>query len=443
LVVGPNRVFLDYIANVLPSLGERSVQQRTVGELAIPKVEVTGADSVAAARVKGSAVMSTVLERAALAHIAAPTEGIRDPLGSTSVVVEPEHAQEWISIALAGTQPLNRRREALRVVAEQALRRRTGRDDIWAAVSTVRAALAKAWPVVRPRPLVERLLSRPDVLAAASAGLLSPEEQSLVLTRTGRTKRWTPADQVLLDAANTFLNGPPATVGHVVVDEAQDLSALALRTVAHRCPSGSLTILGDLAQSTGPAGQSGWEDVVDHLGVADSARVEHLTIGYRVPAPILDVANRLLPETGVTVPASRSVRQEGQAPAVRRSADPAAAAAAEVVALRRHHRLTGVIAASRWHAPVTDALAEVDLRAVGHVQQLDDDEVPLFDYEEVKGLELDGVVVIEPGEVLDGSERGARLVYVALTRAVQELTIVCSGALPDVLLSPAPATVRS
>jgi DNA helicase IV len=80
---------------------------------------------------------------------------------------------------------------------------------------------------------------------------------------------------------------------------------------------------------------------------------------------------------------------------------------------------------------------------VGHVQQLDDDEVPLFDYEEVKGLELDGVVVIEPGEVLDGSERGARLVYVALTRAVQELTIVCSGALPDVLLSPAPATVRS
>jgi DNA helicase IV len=308
-------------------------------------------------------------------------------------------------------------------------------------VPTVRATLARAWPVVRPRPLVERLLSRPDVLAAASAGLLTPEEQSLVLTRTGRNKRWTAADQVLLDAASTFLNGPPATVGHVVVDEAQDLSALALAAVANRCPSRSLTILGDLAQSTGPAGQSSWEEVIEHLDAGRSARVEHLTIGYRVPAPILDVANRLLPSTGVTVSASRSVRQEGHPPAVRRSADPAAAAAAEVVALRRHHRLTGVIAASRWHSPLADALGEVELRVVGHVQQLDDDEVPVFDFEEVKGLELDGVVVVEPGEVLDGSERGARLVYVALTRAVQELTIVCSDGLPEVLESPAPATV--
>jgi DNA helicase IV len=441
LVVGPNRVFLDYIANVLPSLGERSVQQRTVGDLAVPRVEVTGTDSVAAARVKGSAVMSTVLERAALAQIAVPADAVRAPLGSTSVVVEPEQVQEWIATALAGTQPLNRRREALRVVAEQALRRRTGRDDVWAEAPAVRATLARAWPVVRPRPLVERLLSRRDVLTAASVGLLSPEEQSLVLTRTGRNKRWTPADQVLLDAANTFLNGPPATVGHVVVDEAQDLSALALATVANRCPSGSLTILGDLAQSTGPAGQSSWEDVIENLGGGRSARVEHLTIGYRVPAPILDVANRLLPSTGVTVPASRSVRPEGHPPGVRFSSDPAAAAAAEVVALRRHHRLTGVIAASRWHPPLADALAGVDLRAVAHVQELDDDEVPVFGYEEVKGLELDGVVVVEPGEVLDGSQRGARLVYVALTRAVQELTIVCSDELPEVLRWPAPATV--
>jgi len=441
LVVGPNRVFLDYIANVLPSLGERSVQQRTVGELAIPRVDVTGDDSVAAARVKGRVVMATVLERAALAQINPPADTVRDPLGSTSVVVEPHLVEEWISAALAGTQPLNRRRETLRIVAEQALRRRIGRDGIWGDVPNLRAALARAWPIVRPHALVERLLSRPDVLAFAADGLLSSEEQSLVLTRTGRPKRWTPADQVLLDTANSMLNGLPATVGHVVVDEAQDLSALALSAVARRCPSGSLTILGDLAQSTGPAGQSSWDDVVAHLGAVGSARVEHLTIGYRVPAPILDVANRLLPSTGVAVPASRSVRQEGHPPAVRRSTDPATAAAAEVVALRRLHRLTGVIAGSRWHVPLAEALAAVELRAVGHVQHLADDEVPVFGYEEVKGLELDGVVVLEPNEVLDGSERGARLVYVALTRAVQELTIVCSEELPEVLRSATPATV--
>jgi DNA helicase IV len=433
LVVGPNRVFLDYIANVLPSLGERSVQQRTIGDLAVPRVEVTAEDSVAAARVKGAAVMATVIERAALAQLNLPAEAIREPLGATSVVVEPAEIQSWIDAALAGNQPLNRRREAVRAVAEQALRRRTGRDEIWSLVPAIRAALARAWPVVRPRPLVERLLSRPEVLADVAGGLLTPAEQELVLTRRGRAKQWTPADQVLLDTASSLLNGPLATFGHVVVDEAQDLSALALAAVARRCPRGSLTVLGDLAQSTGAAGQSSWEDVIRFLGVAPSTAVEHLTIGYRVPAPILDVANRLLPATGVDVPASRSVRREGQAPAVRRSEDPALGAAEEVVALRRHHALTGVIAPERWLAPIAVALVNVGLTAVGHVQGLAAGEVPVLGYELVKGLELDGIVVVSPEEVLDGTERGARLVYVALTRAVQALTIVTSGVLPELL----------
>jgi DNA helicase IV len=239
---------------------------------------------------------------------------------------------------------------------------------------------------------------------------------------------------VLLDTATSFLNGPLATFGHVVVDEAQDLSALALAAVARRCSRGSLTILGDLAQSTGAAGQSSWDDVIRFLGADPSTAVEHLTIGYRVPAPILDVANRLLPATGVDVPASRSVRQEGHAPAVRHADDPALGAAEEVVALRRHHALTGVIAPERWLAPIADALAAAGLTAVGHVQGLAANEVPVFGYELVKGLELDGVVVVNPGEVLDGTERGARLVYVALTRAVQELTIVTTEELPAVLL---------
>ena len=239
------------------------------------------------------------------------------------------------------------------------------------------------------------------MLADAADGLLTAAEQELVLTRRGRAKRWTPADQVLLDTATSFLNGPLATFGHVVVDEAQDLSALALAAVARRCPRGSLTILGDLAQSTGAAGQSSWDDVIRFLGADPSTAVEHLTIGYRVPAPILDVANRLLPATGVDVPASRSVRREGHAPAVRHADDPALGAAEEVVALRRHHALTGVIAPERWLAPIADALATAGLTAVGHVQGLAADEVPVFGYELVKGLELDGVVVVSP-------ERGAR-----------------------------------
>ena len=359
LVVGPNRVFLDYIANVLPSLGERSVQQRTIGELAVPRVEVTAEDSVAAARVKGAAVMATVIERAALALLTVPAEPDagaarchrRRGRAGGAREVDRRRAGRLASRSTDGARPCGP--SPSRRCAGAPVGTRSG-----ACVPTIRAALARAWPVVRPRPLVERLLSRPDVLADAADGLLTAAEQELVLTRRGRAKRWTPADQVLLDTASSLLNGPLATFGHVVVDEAQDLSALALAAVARRCPRGSLTILGDLAQSTGAAGQSSWDDVIRFLGADPSTAVEHLTIGYRVPAPILDVANRLLPATGVDVPASRSVRREGHAPAVRRADDPALGAAEEVVALRRHHALTGVIAPERWLAPIADALAD-------------------------------------------------------------------------------------
>ena len=141
--------------------------------------------------------------------------------------------------------------------------------------------------------------------------------------------------------------------------------------------------------------------MIRYLGADPSTAVEHLTIGYRVPAPILDVANRLLPATGVDVPASRSVRQEGHAPGGPPRGRSRLGAAEEVVALRRHHALTGVIAPERWLTPIADALATVGLTAVGHVQGLAANEVPVFGYELVKGLELDGVVVVSP-------ERGAR-----------------------------------
>ena len=434
LVVGPNRAFLEYIANVLPSLGERSVLQRTVVELASPRVDIDGTDPAEVARLKGDARMLTVLEHTVLGSISPPEDAVRVPLGARTIVFTAEEIGRWITEALAGSAPINRRRDGLRALAQRELLRRTGKDDAWTSAEPLRKVLDRAWPALRPQPIVERVLGRPEMLAGAAAGTLSTDEQRAITTRTGRHKRWTAADQLLLDEANSILNGPRSTFGHVVVDEAQDLSAVGLRAIGRRSTTGSFTILGDLAQSTTPAGQSGWEAVRSHLG-APGGQTAVLTIGYRVPAGILEHANRLLPLTGVDVPASRSVRETGVEPQV--LIDPEAGIAALVAravdALRHHHRLIGVVAPDGWHQRITDALARVGLSTVDHVQLLADGEIAMFSPEAVKGLEFDGVVVAAPHEILDGTARGARLLYVAMTRAVQELYIVSDRPLPSPL----------
>jgi DNA helicase IV len=218
------------------------------------------------------------------------------------------------------------------------------------------------------------------------------------------------------------------------VDEAQDLSPLALRAVARRCPSGSLTVLGDLAQSTGPAGAEHWDTVLDHLGAPDGT-IEVLTVGYRVPGPILELANRLIADTGVDVPPSRSARVAGDPPVVVRvaPASVAVATATEVERLRRHHPLTGVVAPSSLIDAITARLDELGLVAVARLHGRGPREIPIFPAESAKGLEFDAVVVVEPGLIHDGTRRGARLLYVALTRAVQALTMIVAAPLPESL----------
>ncbi len=435
LVVGPNQVFLDYIGNVLPSLGERSVQQRTVLDLCVPRVEIGATDDVDAARLKGDPRLLDVLQRAVLAGIKRPKETIRVPIGARTIVVEPDEFSGWIDAALGGSatsRPLNRRRDALKAIAEREMLRRTDKDDAWSKAKPLRDAVTAAWPTQQPKAVLQRLFGSDDALAAAADGLLSAAEQALLLAggKPGTKKRpWTAADQLLLDEINSLLNGPPFLFGHVVVDEAQDQSAIGLRVIGRRGPGGSFTILGDLAQSTTPAGQQEWPVVAQYLG-AGAYEVAHLTIGYRVPEPVLAVANKLLPFTAVDAMASRSVRLEGEAPTMRvvSSADLANAVAEEVLTARHRHPLTGVVAPARLHDQITAALADRSLAAVTHVQDVARSEIPMFTAEAVKGLEFDAVVVVNPAEVFDGTPRGARLLYVAMTRAVQILRMVGDAA---------------
>jgi len=403
LVVGPNPVFLEYIANVLPSLGERLVQQRTALEICVPKVEITGVDDDATRGWKGAPEMLDRLAVASVGHVVRPTEDLRLPVGTRRLAITAKEFSEWVDEALHGVTPVNKRRDGLKGLVQRELMRRTDRDDVWERSPELRSAVGKAWPTQQPVRLVDKLLPGPS----------------------GKRRRWSVADQFLVDEANSMLNGTPFTFGHVVVDEAQDHSAVSLRVIGRRSPQGSMTILGDLAQSTTPAGQQDWGEALSHIR-ASAAEVAVLTIGYRVPGPILDAANRLLPYTNVSSEPSRSVRLEGTAPVVR-VVEPAAlldAVADEVAAVRHRHHNTGVVAPAGLHEAIGESLTAHGLRRVEHVHDLDYTDVPVFTAEAVKGLEFDGVVVVNAHQIFDGSALGARLLYVAMTRAVQVLHLV-------------------
>ena len=419
LVVGPNRAFLDYIGNVLPSLGERSVRQSTIDELCIPRVEVTGADDVEAARWKGAADRLVDLESAALAAIVPPDEDLVVPIGARNHVFTADEFTGWLETAKGGTSPINERRVRVTALAKRSLLQRTGDDGAWASAGPLKTAINKAWPTQKPIKLVDQLMPGPR----------------------GKKRAWTRADQVLVDEANSLLNGSPFTYGHVVVDEAQDHSAVALRVIGRRSPSTSMTLVGDVAQSTTPAGQERWSEVFAHLGPAGTnGIVADLTIGYRVPEPILTVANRLLPLTGVDATESRSVRTAGASPAWRQvnAAGLAVAVAQAVVEMKAHHKLTGIVAPVQWHKAIATELAVVELAAADHVHELEWKQIPLFGAEAVKGLEFDGVIVVNPHDILhEGGDaptpRGARLLYVAMTRAVQDVSFVTTAAPPPVI----------
>jgi DNA helicase IV len=338
-----------------------------------------------------------------------------------------------------GREQLQRRLSVLAVNRFTELRPSVDESDVTAALregKELTAAVQRLWPVPSAPVLVRRLLGNRRALAAAAAGLLDPGEQTLLHRKAAAKQaeeRWTRADLALLDEAESVVGGPPRTFGHVVVDEAQDHSAMELRMLGRRSPSRSMTILGDLAQATGTGAQSRWDDALGSLGAADG-RVAELELGYRVPAPVLELANRLLPFAAPGVRPSRSVRATGAPPSVERCATPEEMPAAVIVAVsgaRRHERSVGVVAPDAHLDAIADALraGAVDFADGRKVAGLSD-AVTLVPPASAKGLEFDSVIVVEPAEIAAIGEHGLRLLYIALTRAVRTLTLVHAADLP-------------
>ncbi|WBB65455.1 AAA family ATPase [Micromonospora sp. WMMD812] len=458
LIVGPNRAFLSYIAAVLPALGEVEVEQATVEDL-LGRVPVRAIDDPATATLKHDARMAEILRRAIEAHIGEPTEPIVVSDGSFRwrIGLEPLHR------VVAETQReglpygVGRERVRARVVSllqrQAEARRAESPSDAWlrrmGKCRPVTDFLDAVWPALTPEGLVHTLLGDPTALAAAADGLLTEAEQALLqgrvsdgghgsaatgtkLGRTPKATKWSAADAVLIDEASGLIERP-AGFGHVVVDEAQDLSPMQCRAIARRSEHGSITLLGDLAQGTAPWAATDWRQSLSHLGKPDAAVVP-LTVGFRVPAAVVAFANRLLPALAVDVPPAESLRRDGGLD-IRTVTDLTGAAVAEVRAALAHDGSVGVIAAD----DAVDGLRAA-LDAAGVSTATADDvataaRVTVVPATLVKGLEYDHVVVVEPAAIVAAEPRGLHRLYVVLTRAVSRLAVLHAAPLPAPLLT--------
>ncbi|MFD0373111.1 HelD family protein [Streptomyces sp. NPDC127114] len=449
LVIGPNRSFLHYIEQVLPALGELEVKQATVDDL-VAHVEVRGTDEAATAVVKGDARMAEVLRRAVWSHVTLPTEPLMVVRGSRRWRVPAYELEEIVRELTDRDIRYGAAREALpQRIAHAVLVRmeQAGEapdDRVQNAVArnaAVKAVVKECWPAVDPAKLVLRLLSDPDFLAEHAAGILDEDEQKLLLwakpARSVKTAEWSAADAVLVDEAADLVERTHS-LGHVVVDEAQDLSPMQYRAVGRRCTTGSATVLGDLAQGTTPWATQSWAQALAHLGKPDAV-VEELTAGFRVPREVIAYASRLLPHMSPGLAPVESVRENPGSLEVRRS-EPETLDADVITACLdalTHEGSIGLIAADARITPLAEALTAAGMPFLSPGEETTaESRLTLVPASLAKGLEYDYVVLDEPAAVVDGEpdERtGLRRLYVALTRAVSGLTVVHAADLPEQL----------
>ena len=542
LLVGPSPIFLRYIDEVLPSLGEDEVMLAVPSSLK-PRLVVRATDTTAVAALKGDRRMAGVIARAVRDRERPMPRDVVAMLDGHRLVMRRRDSARIVERArsrrgthnerrpyLAGLVLDHFRREYQRALVGEYHRSRQrldadlprlpGREvqdggEVAIAASLargerppqeweqelgqrlrrnpeVRAALERMWPVLSGAELVHDVFGFAALIHSAADGTLTPEEERMLFRERVPdvgVVAWTEADLPLVDEADAILGPPsaarprnrrrrrndaaleqarrtvdelgvgasvsaeqvlerygadgagradaddeePRSFGHVIVDEAQDLSAMQWRMLARRCPSGSMTLVGDFGQASRPGALAGWSDVLAELPERAAPREVVLSVNYRTPAEIMDFANRLLPAAAPGVEPARPVRSTGLQPVVRNvpADERVAAAAAAARSAARDAGTVAVIAPPALHPHLLEALR--DLGAVGGTVEAIDAPVAVLAPLDSKGLEFDHVVVVEPAELVAADRAGLRLLFVVLTRATRTLALVHSAPLPEAL----------
>ncbi|GAA3433787.1 HelD family protein [Kutzneria kofuensis] len=443
LVVGPNDTFVRYISRVLPTLGESQVVHSSVDGLVADRGKPV-VEEPEVATLKGDARMAEVLRRAVWSGLRLPTEDILVRETSPYVRIPPYVVAELCSDLIDRQVPLARAREHLLERAVSHVRRNLeerghaltdGEARRLLRAKSLRDLVSTVWPTVTPAQVLFTLLTDADALHRAADGVLTDEEQKALLWPTvpasaGRAK-WSPADRFLIDEIAGLMT-PPDRYGHVVIDEAQDLSPIQLRAIMRRC-AGSATLLGDMAQRTTPWAAGSWAAVAEHLGVATD--LVRLTTSFRVPREIIEVANALLPAIADDLPPTVSGRHVPGALATVECEDVLAELVDVLRAAEQHPDSVGIVLDDARFTTVAKHLAKAGVQTGLPHEDGADHKVSLVPVGLAKGLEFDHVVVLEPAEIAAAGATGLRLLYIALTRAISRLTVLHSRPLPQLLAS--------
>lgn len=491
LVVGPNRQFLRYIEQVLPSLGESSAVLVTQGQL-YPGVDAVPDVSRRSAELKGDVRMARMVGNAVTALRRVPSRRVPLVVDGTTLTLTPRMIESASARARRTGKPHNeaRREFVLDVLDNLAtqLAQKTRVDiheykeslleDLRDSVD-VRREINLCWMPWTPERLLTRMFSDERVLAAAAPWLSDADRREL-LRPAGSP--WETGDVPLLDEAADLLgvDDEPArrtamaaeresarelayardvaqqsgsgmvtadmlveryrggaartsvadaasdrtwVFGHVVVDEAQELSPMAWRVVARRCPSLSMTVVGDVNQTGSPAGVTDWAVLFDALAPG-RWRIEELTVNYRTPRPVMDLATAGLRAAGIPAKDVVSAR-DGDEP--RRTRIAAYAGLPDLVRAELDRVGAGrlaVIATAADHTATAEVLSASLAGLVGIGDLAVDSQVAVLTPAMSKGLEFDGVLVVNPSAVASSPGSGPRDLYVSCTRTTAHLLLV-------------------
>jgi hypothetical protein len=493
LVVGPNPTFLRYIEQVLPSLGETGVLLATTAEL-YPGVTATATEPPDRATCRRARQRARAAGRP---HNQARAVFRRELLAALGEQVVARLVADLPEVELPDDDLINDDIPSERLLDAEL---REIRAELGAAPA-VRRAIDGLWPRLTAEGLVAELLTSPERLAAAAPELTAAERALLLREPPGRRDGrgwWTPADVPLLDEAAVLLgekdggaarealqaerrkreeayargvltmlgidehryggagllvarqggsgpgtgvaelarHDPTWTFGHVIVDEAQEVSAMAWRMLLRRCPARSMTLAGDTAQRGAPWGVRSWAEVLEPRAPG-AWRVEELTVNYRTPVEIIEVAADVLAGVSPELRPPRSVRETGVVPwALRVDEAELASRLPELVAREADAIGDGKLAVLVPEARVEELrrhLAALPGVAPERGPSALDAKTALLTVPESKGLEFDSVLIIDPARILTDSPRGPADLYVALTRTTQHLGVIHPGDLPAVL----------
>ncbi|GAA0538609.1 AAA family ATPase [Paractinoplanes ferrugineus] len=421
LVVGPSEAFARFTDDVLTGWGYDRVVHRAVGAL-LSRTPGVRDEAPHIARLKGESRMVGLLKRAYAQHQSRPAAEVPASIdvGGQTVKLDSMIVRRMIETAVASEAPIGDRRRILRATMAAASK------DPRLVLEAADQLADRLWPRFEPARFLRELFGSRKLLAAAAGGEFTDREVAS-LYRHDDSDLWFDADLPLLDEVDHLTGLEVKGFLHVVVDEAQDLSPMQMRAIARRSRTGSITVVGDIAQSTGLWARDDWHDLEAELPAAIPHEHRELRFGYRIPRQIFDLAAELLPMAAPSVQAPTTVRDGNSEPVIT-PADVTTRGRLVATAAAEHAdrgRSVAVVCPARCRAEVEAALDDEGLPW----HPAGDDEpggagVALLAPHEAKGLEFDAAVVVEPGYILDDDSRGHRLLYIALTRATGFLHLI-------------------